>query len=137
MSFTTPLIATIDMDQARPVGELTLAYLKRCGYSTTKIDSWTSETRLLHDLGLCGDDLLDEFKILQDEFGVDLSEFEFKKYFPGELSMDAYFITIRQLLRAVGLGKVVDHVCDKYTGISLGMIESAIRQRKWISSVLS
>jgi hypothetical protein len=126
-------IAVTDMTQAKPVGELTLAYLKRCGYSAAKIDSWTSETRLLHDLGLCGDDILDEFKILQDEFGVDLSEFDFKKYFPSEPSMDAYFITIRRLLRAVGLGKVVNRVCGKYPAVSLGKIESTISQRKWIS----
>lgn len=121
------------MDQAKPVGELTSAYLKKCRYPAAKIGSWASETRLLHDLGLCGDDVLDEFKILQDEFGIDLSDFEFKRYFPSEFSMDAYFITIRRLLRAVGLGKIVDRIYDKYREVSLGMIESTIRQRKWVS----
>ncbi|MHA6824557.1 hypothetical protein ACQUKI_23880 [Ralstonia pseudosolanacearum] len=116
-------------------------YLKKCGYSVEKINSWTSETRLLHDLGLCGDDILDEFKVLQDEFGVDLSDFEFKKYFPGELSKDAYVVSTRRLLHAIGLHKIADYlykkiverVFRKYMEVSLGMIESTLRQKKWIS----
>lgn len=130
-----------NMDQAKPVGELTSEYLKKCGYSAAKIDSWTSNTRLLHDLDLCGDDILDEFKILQDNFGVDLSDFEFKKYFPSELSKDAYLISARRLLHTIGLHKIadylykriVDRIYDKYSEVSLGLIEATIRQRKWIS----
>ena len=75
-----------NINQGEPVGELTAAYLRKCGYSEDKIGSWTNQTRLLHDIGLCGDDVLDEFKILQDEFDVDLAGFGFEKYFPAEFS---------------------------------------------------
>ena len=125
-----PSTAT-DMAQAKPVGELASVYLKKCGYTDAKIGSWTSETRLLHDIGLSGDDVLDEFKILQDEFGVDLSDFEFNKYFPSELSTDAFLLILRPLLRAVGLQRIVIHIFDKYSEFTLGMIESTIRQKKW------
>ncbi|MFJ4143844.1 hypothetical protein [Pseudomonas sp. NPDC089734] len=134
-----PITAT-DMAHIKPVGELTTMYLKKCGYSVEKIDSWTSETRLLHDLGLCGDDILDEFKILQDEFGVDLSDFEFKEYFPSELSKDACVISVHRLLHMVGLHKIADcaykkvvgRTCSKYAEVSFGMIESTLRQKRWI-----
>ena len=139
MRFMMPSIAT-DMTTTKPVGELTLMYLKRCGYSLSEIESWSSETRLLHDIGLCGDDILDEFKILQDEFGVDLSGFEFAKYFPNELSRDAYLISVRRILSSIGLPTVANYIykrgvertCSKYQEVSLGMIESTIKQRKWI-----
>src|SRR5476649_340929 len=81
---------------------------------------------------LSGDDARDDFKILHDQFGVDLSDFEFKAYFPSELSMDAFFLTFRPLLRMIGLQRIVICICDKYLRVTLGMIESAIRQRKWI-----
>jgi len=134
-----PSIAS-DMTTTKPVGELTSMYLKRCGYSPSEIESWSSETRLLHDLGLCGDDILDEFKILQDEFGVDLSGFDFAKYFPSEPSRDAYLISARRILSAIGFPSVanfiykkrVERTCSKYQAVSLGMIESTIRQRKWV-----
>ncbi|MBK7491517.1 MAG: hypothetical protein IPI17_05490 [Nitrosomonas sp.] len=139
MKLMMPSIAT-DMTTTKPVGELTSMYLKRCGYSPSEIESWSSETRLLHDLGLCGDDILDEFKILQDEFGVDLSGFDCAKYFPSELSKDAYLISTHRILSAVGLSKAANYIykrgveraCSKYQAVSLGMIESTIRQRKWI-----
>lgn len=122
------------MIYASPVGELTSRYLKRCGYSAAKIDSWTNETRLLHDLGLCGDDILDELRIMQEEFGVDLSDFNFKEYFPNELSTDAYLLTMRRLLCAIGLEKLVKHVYSKYAEVTLGTIELALKQRKWFSN---
>ncbi|OAI58779.1 hypothetical protein RSP795_22635 [Ralstonia solanacearum] len=90
---------------------------------------------------MCGDDILDEFKILQDAFGVNLSGFEFNKYFPSELSKDAYVISTRRLLHTIGLHKIADYLyeriveraCSKYAEISLGMIELTLRQKKWIS----
>lgn len=121
------------MIQNNPVGQLASAYLKKCGYPVEKINSWTSETRLLHDIGLCGDSILDDFKILQDEFDVDLSDFEFKKYFPTELSTESLLLTLRPLLRAVGLQWVVNNIYHKYPEVTLGMIESTIRLRKWVS----
>jgi hypothetical protein len=121
------------MVQANPVGELTSAYLKKCGYSTATIDSWTSGTRLLHDIGLCGDDVLDDFKVLHDQFGVDLSGFEFKKYFPSELSTDALLLTLRPFLRAVGLQRLINRVYKRYPEVTLETIESVIKQKKWVA----
>jgi len=134
-----PLTVT-NTNHGEPVGELTAAYLRKCGYSEEKIGSWTSKTRLLHDIGLCGDDVLDEFKILQDEFDVDLSDFEFEKYFPAEFSKGAYLISARRLLCSIGLNKLADlmykngveRICRQYPEVSFEMIESTLRRRKWV-----
>lgn len=126
----TPTTA-IDMHKTNPVGPLASAYLMKCGYSAETIDAWTSETRLLQDIGLCGDDILDELMIMREEFGVDLSMCDYMKFFPSERSMDALLISIRPLLRAVGLKPVVDRIHAKYPPVTLGMIESVMLQRKW------
>lgn len=117
------------------LGELTTTYLRRCRYSAAQIEACTSDTRLLHDLGLCGDDVWDEFEILHRDFGVDLSEFKFEDYFPGETSWGALIITARRPLRAIGLGRVVDRVYSRYREVTLSMIEETLRQRKWVSSL--
>lgn len=121
------------MTATRSVGNRAVAYLLRCGYTPEKINSWTSETRLLHDLGLCGDDVSDEFAILNGEFGVDLSGLELTKYFPSEHSADAFIITLRRPLRAVGIGQLVDRVFRKYPALTLGMIDAALSHQRWIA----
>lgn len=119
------------MTTATTVGDRTVAYLERCGYTAQKINLWTSETRILHDLGLCGDDVSDEFAILNREFGVDLSGLEMAKYFPSEHSVDAFIISLRRPLRAVGLGQLVNRVLGKYSPLTLGMIEAALLHQRW------
>lgn len=123
------------MTSPRPVGDLTLQYLQRCGYAEGEISAWTSETRLLHDMWLCGDDILDELEVLVRDFGVDLSELKVEKYFPREFSNDAFIIAIRRLLRAIGLERVVDKILEKYSPITLGMVEAAILNKRWDDNI--
>lgn len=127
-------IPAIDMNmtQNNPIGPQALGYLKTCGYAATKIDSWSSKTRLLHDIGLCGDSALEDIKILRDEFGVDLTGFEFEKYFPDELSTDAFLLTVLRVPRSFGLRAIRTRVYNKYPEITLEMIESVLNHKKWL-----
>ena len=81
--------------------------------SQIKLDS-----RIREDLGICGDDGIDLFKALAENFKVDLSEFEHSDFFELEaLSIKAFFtkkwwttfqhlktITVEQLVEAVKAG---------------------------------
>jgi len=128
------------MRPIKPVGELTSAFLKRIRCSAEQVDSWNSRTRLLHDLNWCGDDILDAFEILHKELGVDLSNFNFEKFFPKESSMDAYYISSSEVLRRIGLKKVanllykkaLNRIYSKYPEVTFEMLEEAIKQRKWV-----
>lgn len=125
-----------DTKQVEPVGERTVIYLKKLGYSDKDIASWTSHTSLLKDLGWDGDTVECAFQTMQNEFGVDFSGFEFEKYFPIESSKEAGRLSSHRLLNAVGLGKWgkknIDSIYSKYPEITFGMIEEMIKQKKWI-----
>ncbi|MCC8968403.1 DUF1493 family protein [Bradyrhizobium sp. Pear76] len=108
-----------------PVGPLTKMYLSRCGYSDSQIDSWNSETRLLQDIGLAGDNAWDEFSRMHREFGVDLTGFEVDRYFPPELSWTNLAMS---LLWRTELG---NRLRNKYPPISLGLIECVLAAKKW------
>jgi hypothetical protein len=84
---------------------------------------------------MCGDNAWDTLEILHDKFGVDFSEFTFDEYFPNEFSFDKIFVFDgRRLLRALGLGKIVDRKYSKYREVTFGMIEESIRQKRLVSS---
>jgi hypothetical protein len=44
----------------------------------------STQSRLLQDFSIAGDDALEVLEILRGEFGVDLSGLRFESYFPGE-----------------------------------------------------
>jgi hypothetical protein len=60
------------------------SYLRKLGYSEQRIAGMSMHTRLFHDLGAYGDSAIEDMQLLEEEFGVDLSGFEFAKYFPPE-----------------------------------------------------
>ena len=55
-----------------------------------------AESRLLHDLGIAGDDAVELFLAFSREFHVDIREFPFEVYFPGEARIG--FLWLRQVL---------------------------------------
>jgi hypothetical protein len=63
-----------------------LAYLERCGLSKRKIAQCNGGTRMYHDLGLYGDIAEAYMEELNDHYHVDLSDFEFHKFFPPEFA---------------------------------------------------
>lgn len=49
------------------------------------------ESRVFHDLGISGDDALDLFDKLHNEFGTDFSGLQFEEFFPNETDAGFYF----------------------------------------------
>ncbi|WP_175015405.1 DUF1493 family protein [Burkholderia lata] len=104
-------------------------YLRKCGFSKKRIDKLTYDTRLYHDLGVYGDLAEGCLEILCDQYHVDLSKFEFDKYFPREFVGENAFV--RTLLWAVPfLGSGARRHGD-YSVLTLGMVENAIRAKCW------
>jgi RHS repeat-associated protein len=85
-------------DSIMAVGPLTTEYLLRAGYSQDQISRFAENTRLFQDMGLWGDNADDDLKVLGHEFGVDMSSFRFKKYFPTEFGANRLlaFLGFRQ-----------------------------------------
>ena len=108
------------------VGPLTTNYLLRCGYQPDHIAGFSGNTRLLHDMGLFGDDANEELSVLTNDFQVDLSKFHFRKYFPGETGWDHFILTF---LKNTRLGR---RVMDSYPPITLDMIEEVMDKKKWV-----
>jgi hypothetical protein len=110
-----------------PLGQHASEFLLRCGYKKKRIATFSNCTRLLHDLHLYGDNARDELDILRTHFGVDLSLFRFTKYFPEEFEWgrSTFFWLLGNTPWAV-------RIRDRYSPITLGMIDQAITARSWI-----
>ena len=105
-------------------------YLIELGYSPAEIADMTMNTCLFHDLGSYGDTAADEMSLLQKKFGVDLSEFDFNKYFPpefeGKSKYEAFVrnIAVPRETRMIGSLK-------QYEPLTLGMINHALLAKRW------
>jgi hypothetical protein len=100
------------------------AFLVRCGFKAEEIAGMTLETRLLHDLGLDGDNFFDTVATLQHEFGVDLSGLKWSRYAPTEGEKLFPLSVIKSIRNLVGRPQ-------EYDPLTLGMIAEALRQKKW------
>ena len=76
-----------------------------------------SDTRLLHDLGIGGDDAMELFLAYSREFHVDLNSFPFNNYFPDESAM-GFLWFIERLAAVVGCGGRI-RVFARYTPITI------------------
>jgi hypothetical protein len=108
-------------------------YLKRCGLSRRKIAQCSRETRMYHDLGLYGDIAEAYMEELVDHYHVDLSGFEFDKFFPPEFAGKNRLIG--GLLSIVPFANYVARQRDEYLPLTLRMIERVMRTKQWHSSV--
>jgi Protein of unknown function (DUF1493) len=108
----------------------TQAYLKTCGYSDKSIAKFTLETRLWHDLQVYGDIAESYLECLHNRFEVDLSAFEFEKYFPveflGKTRLSAVLISMVPFF-----SDYLRHRME-FAPLTLGMIEDAITHKKLI-----
>lgn len=95
----------------------------QCLSSNNALSKCNSKTRLYHDLKIYGDDAWIIVNALHDKWGVDLSEFEFKTYFPDEV--DILWI-IRPLFEFIFPSCV-----KRYYPITLGDIRLFIKEKKW------
>lgn len=113
-------------------GELSIdlrEYLKRCGLSESKIAQCNGGTRLYHDLGLYGDSAEACIAVLADQYHVDLSGFEFERFFPVEF-VGGNVVT-RTLLWLVPFASKAVRQRGEYLPITLRMIDDAMRIKRW------
>ncbi len=81
--------------------------------------------RLGQDLGFAGDDVSDLVVDIHKTFGVDLSEIDSDRYFPGE---DTFF-SLWPLQKFFGLKSRLDH--DQYDQIHVTDLVEAIQRGSW------
>ncbi len=100
-------------------------YLKECGIRDAKINTLHGDTSLYHDLGVYGDIAEGYLDLLVDNYGVDVSTFDFHKYFPeefsGEKTFKIHLFTIIPFLRERYNNKKI------FKPLTLGMIALAIQ----------
>lgn len=128
------------------LGPVILAFLRAAQFSEKEIATYKYSTRLFHDLHLFGDTAEDVLELLQSEFCVNMSEFKFNKYFPGEFSKDVSAIDTLDIILLFRLSfflkkyhtelrKKVKAVYEKYPPVTLCMIEESIKEKKWIDFI--
>lgn len=104
-------------------------YLKRCGLSENKIAQCSGSTRMYHDLGLYGDIAEACTGVLTDHYHVDLSGFEFEKFFPPEFA--GKNMLTRALLWVVPFAGHAARQRGEYLPLTLEAIDRAIRTKRW------
>ena len=104
-------------------------YLTRCGLSESKIAQCSGSTRLYHDLGLYGDIAEAYIGVLADHYHVDLSGFEFEKFFPPEFA--GKNMLTRALLWIVPFAGNAVRQSSERLPLTLDMIDRAIRSKSW------
>ncbi|MDR4517580.1 MAG: DUF1493 family protein [Nitrosomonas sp.] len=105
-------------------------YLGRCGLSVKEIECCTHETRMYHDLGIYGDIAETCMSVLEDYYHVDLSDFEFEKFFPPEFIGKNMF-TRSFLWFFPFMGNTI-RKHGKYLPLTLRMIEAALKHNRLI-----
>ncbi|QLR79678.1 DUF1493 family protein [Citrobacter freundii] len=128
------------------LGPVILAFLRAARFSEKEIVTCKYSTRLFHDLNLFGDTAEDVLELLKSEFGVNMSQFKFYKYFPKEFSKDVNYIDTLDVILLFRLNflfkkyytvlrKKVKCVYKKYLPVTLCMIEASIKEKKWVDFV--
>lgn len=103
-----------------------LEWLVACQYPRELIDSYRTETRLVQDIGIVGHALEEQLQILRDVFQVDFSGVSVAKYFPSSLGTEALIISVWPR------SSWAKRVLERYPPITLGMIDEAIRNKRWV-----
>ena len=109
---------------AEPISPALMQHLEGCGYKPA-VKKWNAETRLFQDVGLFGDNAVDDLVLLAKTFKVDLSNFPFSKYFPGNYGREPLVLTF------FWRSKWADEIRKRYPPITWGMLDAAIEQKKW------
>lgn len=103
-------------------------YLKFCGLSKAELERCNPGTRLFHDLGLYGDIADAYIETLAKRHSVDISKFEFPKYFPPEFLGNSF--AERMLYWLVPFVGRYKRARMEYRPLTLEMIAKAIRQKQ-------
>lgn len=117
------------MPMARELSTELRGYLKRCGLSESKIAQCNRGTRMYHDIGLYGDIAEACMDVLVEDYGVDLSDFEFGKFFPPEFAGGN--MLIRALFWLVPFAGKAARQRVEYLPLTLEMIDNAMDAKRW------
>lgn len=104
-------------------------YLATCGLSRRTINRCTLETRLYHDLGIYGDIAEAFMEVLADSYKVDLSNFSFYQYFPGEFKSNSWLR--RFIINCIPWGRAICKNDHAYAVMTLRMVLDSIRTGKF------
>ena len=106
--------------------ESTITFLSRVGFSSSKILTMDSSTRLYHDLKEYGDSAEDTISELIN-LGVDMKGFRFEDYFPPEFVGDnvisRFFLSLLPIKMAVN-GKA-------FKPFTLEMVSKLLASKSW------
>lgn len=105
-------------------------YLTYCGLSKNKIRNAKKDTRLYHDLGIYGDVAELYVESLIDKYEVDMSSFDFEKYFPLEFIGETAFQKV--MYWAIPFLGLKARKTQKFKPLTLSMIEKTIETKQWI-----
>jgi len=106
-------------------------YLKLCGLAERRLAQCSGSTRMYHDLGLYGDIAEAYMEALVDHYHVDLSGFEFEKFFPAEFV--GKNVLTRTLLWLVPFAGSATRQRVEYLPLTLKMIDRLMRTKHWRS----
>jgi hypothetical protein len=118
---------------SKGVSAKVVEYLRYCGISAKKVECSNWSTELFRDLGVYGDIAEGFMEALQDEYSVDLVDFEFQDFFPPEFIGNSLGQRVLIWLIPV-LGKSKRRL-DDYRPITLRMIDVAIREHSWSAAM--
>jgi len=104
-------------------------YLKRCGLPESKVEECSGSTRMYHDLGIFGDIAEAYMGVLSDHYRVDMSGFEFDKFFPPEF-MGKNMLT-RALLWIMPFASNAARQRSEYSPLTLETIDRVLRTKRW------
>lgn len=103
--------------------------MTHCGLKECKIASCHMDTRLYHDLAIYGDEAADFLEVLAKQYQVDLSDFEFAKYFPEEFPGETF---VKQIfLYYLPFGRWLAYRKATWRPLTLAMVDAAINAKKW------
>lgn len=104
-------------------------YLKRCGVPESKIMQCNGRTRMYHDLGIYGDIAEACMEVLAEHYHVDLSNFDFEKFFPHEFA--GKNMLTRFLLWIVPFAGNASRQRGEWLPLTLERVDRAIHNKRW------
>jgi hypothetical protein len=104
-------------------------YLMHCGLSDSKLDKCNAGTRLYHDLDIYGDIAEAYMEVLVDRYHVDMTGFEFDKFFPQEFA--GKNALTRALLWIAPFAGNVARQRSEYQPLTLNRLDQVIHIKRW------
>lgn len=104
-------------------------YLKHCGLSDGKLAKCNGDTRLYQDLDIYGDIAEAYMEVLADRYHVDMTDFEFDKFFPPEFA--GKNALTRALLWIAPFAGNVARQRSEYPPLTLSRLDQVIHIKRW------